>query len=130
MHGGGVVSGAVNAMRKRAASLLACFLAIGLAAPVRGARAAQQQARLPEEALLSLVQRKTFAYFWEGSEPTSGMALESIHVGNEFARNRDQRVTTGGSGFGLMALLVGVERGFVGRPAAVERTSRDVPRQA
>lgn len=52
------------------------------------------------------------------------MALERIHVGGESSRHRGQAVATGGSGFGLMALLVGIERGFVSREAAFERLCR------
>ena len=89
-------------------------------------RAVRVAGRLSEQALLSLAQKQTFRYFWDGAEPTSGMALERIHVGRESSRHRGQVVTTGGSGFGLMALLVGIERGFVSRKAAIERLSKIV----
>ena len=56
------------------------------------------------------VQKSTFQYFWEGAEPTSGLARERIHCDNVYPDNDQDTVTTGGSGFGLMALLVGVER--------------------
>ena len=89
-------------------------------------RAVRVAGRLSEQALLSLAQKQTFRYFWDGAEPTSGMALERIHVGRESSRHRGQVVATGGSGFGLMALLVGIERGFVSRKAALERLSKIV----
>src|SRR3546814_5551953 len=35
---------------------------------------------LTNEQLLDSVQYRTFQYFWEGAEPTSGMARERYHV--------------------------------------------------
>ncbi len=63
-------------------------------------------------------QRKTFTYFYDGAEPTSGMALE----GNE----RGTTVTTGGSGFGVMAIITGAERGWITRQQAAERMQKIV----
>ena len=82
--------------------------------------------KLSEEALLRLVQKQTFKYFWEGAESNSGMAFERYRVKSESSRGHSRVVATGGSGFGLMALLVGIERGFVSREAAVERLYRIV----
>lgn len=73
------------------------------------------------EDLLTLVQKQTFNYFWEGAEPTSGMARERIHLDNIYPSNDKDIVTTGGTGFGLMAILVGVERGFISREDAYNR---------
>ena len=76
------------------------------------------------DSLLTLVQKQTFNYFWEGAEPTSGLARERIHMDNVYPQNDQDVVTTGGSGFGLMAILVGVERGFISREQALERYER------
>ncbi len=62
--------------------------------------------------------RKTFSYFYEGADPLTGMAYE----GNE----RGSIVTIGGSGFGVMALIVGSERGWITRQQAAERTQKIV----
>ena len=78
-------------------------------------------AALPDEELLERVQRQTFRYFWEGSHPVSGLALDRRTSGAEPV---DERVAIGGSGFGVMALVVGAERGWVTREAAVERLAR------
>lgn len=88
--------------------------------------AARETTDLPQDALLSLVQKQTFKYFWEGAESNSGMAFERIHVKSGTSRNRGQVVATGGSGFGLMAMLVGIERGFVSRETTVARLYRIV----
>ncbi len=87
---------------------------------------AQESPKLSKEALLTAIQKQTFGYFWDGAEPHSGMALERYHVDKEAPRNRGGVVTTGGTGFGVMALLVGIERGFVERAAAVERLDKIV----
>jgi len=69
--------------------------------------------RIPDEELLTLVQRQTFRYFWEFGHPVSGMARE---------RNTSlNTVTTGGTGFGIMAMIVAVEREFITRNDAVAR---------
>ncbi|WP_281763322.1 glucoamylase family protein [Neptunitalea lumnitzerae] len=71
--------------------------------------------------LLDTLQYQTFNYFWEGAEPNSGLGRERIHMDNVYPQNDKNVVTTGGSGFGVMAILVGVERGFITREQAVER---------
>lgn len=76
---------------------------------------------LSAEQLLDSVQLRTFQYFWEGAEPVSGMARERYHVDGVYPQNDKNVVTSGGSGFGLMAILVGIERGFITRQEGVER---------
>lgn len=68
---------------------------------------------LTDEELLTLVQRQTFSYFWEFGHPVSGLARERS-ASNE-------TVTFGGSGFGLMAMIVAAERGFITVEDAVDR---------
>lgn len=81
---------------------------------------------LSDEQLLDLVQEQTFNYFWEGAEPNSGMAPERIHTDGDYPQNDQDIVTIGGTGFGLMAILVGVERGFITRGEALERYDKIV----
>lgn len=79
-----------------------------------------------DEELLDKVQRQTFGYFWEGAEPTSGLARERIHLDNIYPTHDKDIITIGGSGFGLMAILVGIERGFITREQALERLEKVV----
>lgn len=74
-----------------------------------------------EDSLLNLIQYQTFQFFWEGAEPVSGMARERIHMDNIYPQNDQNTVTLGGSGFGVMAILVGIERGFISREEGLER---------
>ncbi|MEQ9262897.1 MAG: glucoamylase family protein [Owenweeksia sp.] len=80
-----------------------------------------EETNLDKDSLLTLVQGQTFNYFWNGAEPTSGLARERIHMDDIYPQNDQQVVTTGGSGFGLMAILVGVKRGFISREQALQR---------
>ncbi|MEM1339773.1 MAG: glucoamylase family protein [Bacteroidota bacterium] len=89
-------------------------------------RVPNQYAEYSDEALMDLVQKATFNYFWEGAEPISGLARERIHMDNIYPSNDRDIVTTGGSGFGLMAILVGIERGFISRNQALERYEKVV----
>lgn len=75
--------------------------------------------QLPAEELLNLAQKDAFKYFWEYAETNSKLARERYHVDD--VSNDQNLVTTGGSGFGLMTILVGVERGFVSRGEAETR---------
>jgi hypothetical protein len=76
---------------------------------------------LSDEELLDLIQERTFQYFWEGAEPNSGMARERIHMNGVYPENDQNVVTTGGTGFGMMAILLGIERGFISREQGYQR---------
>ncbi len=68
--------------------------------------------------LLDKIQKQTFNYFWDGAEPNSGLAPERLHMDNIYPTSPKHTVTTGGTGFGMMAILVGIKRGFVTRTQA------------
>lgn len=74
---------------------------------------------LPDEELLDLAQKDAIRYFWDYAETNSKLARERFHTDNP--SNDANIVTTGGSGFGLMTILAGVERGFLNRGEAVAR---------
>ena len=78
-------------------------------------------AALPDEELLERVQRQTFRFFWEGADPSSALAPDRRSLSDA---PPDDLVATGGSGFGIMAFIVAVERGWVSREAALERLNR------
>jgi len=79
---------------------------------------------LTDEQLLDSIQLSTFRYFWDGAEPNSGMARERFHVNGVYPQDDKHIVTSGGSGFGIMALVVGIERGFINREQGMERFGR------
>jgi hypothetical protein len=68
---------------------------------------------LTDSALLTLVEEQTFKYFWDFGHPVSGLARE---------RNTSADVVTaGGSGFGLMSMIVGIQRNFITRSQGLTR---------
>ena len=69
--------------------------------------------RISDEELLTLIQERTFKYFWDYAHPVSGLSRERLNSGDI--------VTSGGSGFGIMAIPVGIERGFITREEGAER---------
>lgn len=83
--------------------------------------ASRPQSFANDDAMLDYIQKIHLNYMWEGAEPTSGLACERIHLDGNYPQNDAQVVTTGGSGFGIAGLIVGIERGFIDRKAGVER---------
>lgn len=81
---------------------------------------------ISDEALLDSVQHRTFNYFWDGAEPNSGMARERFHVDGVYPENDEGVVTSGGSGFGIMAIIAGIDRGYVTKEEGVARMEKIV----
>jgi hypothetical protein len=71
---------------------------------------------LSDDELLDRVQRQTLRYFWDFAHPDCGMARERSNVVAGSRYDLDC-VTTGGTGFGIMALIAGADRGFLPRDA-------------
>lgn len=73
---------------------------------------------ISDDSLLTLVQKQTFKYFWDFGHPESGLSRERNSSGD--------LVTSGGSGFGIMAIVTGVHRKFITRAEAVTRMQKIV----
>jgi hypothetical protein len=72
--------------------------------------------RVSEDSLITIIQKTTFKYFWDFGHPTSGLIRE---------RNQNTDVCTiGGTGFGIMAILVGIENDFVQKQDAILRIQK------
>lgn len=112
-----------------AALLLAGILtgcAFSDSSSVKGKQGSSVHPAMSDDSLLTLVQYRTFQYFWEGAEPVSGMARERIHMDGMYPENDQNVVTTGGTGFGIMAILTGIERGFITREQGLEHLQKVV----
>lgn len=72
--------------------------------------------RITDDELLTLVQKQTFKYFYDFGHPESGLARERSTSGNT--------VTSGGSGFGIMALVTGIHRNFITRAEGLARMQK------
>ncbi len=72
---------------------------------------------MTDDELLTMVQEACFRYYWEAAHPNAGMAIEILPGDKNL-------VALGSSGFGIMAMVVGVERGFITREQGVERMQK------
>ncbi len=70
--------------------------------------------KMTDEELLTMVQEATFRYYWEGAHPNAGLALENMPADPNL-------VAIGAGGFGIMAILAGIERKFITREQGTER---------
>ena len=77
-----------------------------------------RQVNLSDSALLDVVQQQTFKYFWDFAHPVSGMARERSNVAYNYG---EEVTTTGGTGFGVMAIIVATERKWISRDTAAKR---------
>jgi hypothetical protein len=82
--------------------------------------------KLTDDQLLTLVEKQTFNYFWDGAEPISGLARERYHSDNIYQQNDKDVIATGASGFGVMSILVAIERKFITREQGFERLQKNV----
>lgn len=73
---------------------------------------------ISDDELLTLIERQTFKFFYNYAHPVSGLTRERYNSGDI--------VTSGGSGFGVMALIVGMERGFITRDEGINRLEKIV----
>jgi len=73
---------------------------------------------ISDDQLLDLVEKQTLKYFWDFGHPTSGMARERNTSGDV--------VTTGGTGFGVMAIVAGINRNFITRADGLARIQKIV----
>jgi len=93
---------------------------------------------LSDSALLEVVERQTFRFFWHDAHPVSGLALERSNTVlaehywdyiNEawdepnFSKTKfgPDACAIGGTGFGIMSTIIAVERKWIGRDTAVRR---------
>jgi hypothetical protein len=74
---------------------------------------------ITDEALLDKVQQQTFNYFWDYGHPVSGLARER-------SNGTPETVTSGGSGFGIMAIITGIHRNFITRQEGLTRMQKIV----
>jgi hypothetical protein len=106
-------------MKKSLSLLLAItFCTVGLFAQKNKAFIKPElkiQKNLTDDQLLDLVQKQTFRYFWDFAHPVSGMARERSNVAFDYGT---EVVTTGGTGFGVMATIVAADRKWITRDTA------------
>lgn len=68
---------------------------------------------ITDNELLTLIQQQTFKYFWDFGHPVSGLIRDRNTSGDI--------VTISGTGFGIMSIIVGIERNFITKAQGIER---------
>lgn len=99
-----------KALRSTSGAVLDAERSYSLVTPIDSSR---KFPLISDDSLMTLVQKQTFRYFWDFGHPVSGMARERNSSGD--------LVTSGGTGFGIMSMLVAVHRGFITRAQARTR---------
>ncbi len=102
-------------MKKTILLLLFLWPLFMQAQKAKSAKAVDRPKNLSDSALLDLVQKQTFRYFWDFAHPVSGLARERSNVAFNYG---SEVVTTGGTGFGIMSVIVATERGWIKRDTA------------
>ena len=69
--------------------------------------------RVSDDELLDIIQKQTLKYFRDFGHPVSGMARERNTSGD--------LVTTGGTGFGVMSIIAGIDRNFIPKEEGLQR---------
>jgi hypothetical protein len=105
-----------NTLRSTAGSTLATPVNVNFLTYIDSSR---KFPAISDEDLLTKVQQQTFKYFWDFAHPVSGLARERSNGDNNL-------VTSGGSGFGILAIITGIERGFVTRADGFARMQKIV----
>ncbi|MDP9040721.1 MAG: beta-glucosidase, partial [Bacteroidota bacterium] len=98
-------------------AVISCFSYAQVSRPVSRPLVNEERKTLSDSALLDLVQKQTFKYFWDFAHPVSGLARERSNTTPAYG---NEVVTLGGSGFGIMAIIVATERHWIQRDTAVK----------
>ncbi|MDP4255827.1 MAG: glucoamylase family protein [Bacteroidota bacterium] len=102
------------------------FISIFILAGCAAVEQLKVRATVSDSKMVELVEKQTFAYFWDGAEPNSGMAPERIHMDNDYPEHDQTTIATGGTGFGLMAILAGMHRHYITREQGIRRLEKIV----
>ncbi|HAE37287.1 MAG TPA: hypothetical protein DCG57_01460, partial [Candidatus Riflebacteria bacterium] len=106
-------------------TILLVSLAVFVAPGYCKSAAATEKAVLADDAFLDGVQRQTFQYFVECSNPANGLVMDkalNLPAGSEPVDFSYSAATIAGVGFALSVYPVGVERGWMTREKAIELT--------
>jgi len=75
-----------------------------------------------DESFLEDLQRRSFNYFWEQADPLTGLVPDRARMdGSSLDDNHRDVASIAATGFGLTALCIGAERGWITRSQAAGR---------
>lgn len=98
-------------------ALLAALLVLSAGSPCAYARTpatTYDTLGKPQQAMIDDLQKRTFQWFWDSANPANGL-IPDHYPGPSFS-------SIASVGFGLTAYGIGVERGYITRRQAVDRT--------
>lgn len=99
-------------MSPRIPSLRRMLLSLALVLPLAGADLQMGQ----EGAFLERIQRAAFDYFWKEANPAKGLIRDRSRA--------DSKCSVAAVGFGLSAMVIGIEHGWVSRAEGRSRVAR------
>src|SRR5580704_5454667 len=75
-----------------------------------------------DRAFVEDLEHRSFAYFWEQADPGTGLVLDRARVDGGRAKGPSRDIaSTAATGFGLTAICIGVERGWITKKQAADR---------
>jgi hypothetical protein len=87
-------------------------------APPAGTAAGAQGLSEADDQFLNELEKATCLFFWEQGSPNTGMVKDRCNVHTD---NQGGAASIAATGFGLTALCIGDQRGFIPKGAALER---------
>jgi len=110
-------------------AVLCLTLAAGCAQhTTRSSAPAQAERQRPslsaaDDALLEDLSKRSFLFFWEQADPTTGIVRDRARTSGEPVEGNARDVgSIAAVGFGLSGMCIAAERGWVSRTAAIDRT--------
>src|ERR671916_2368090 len=77
----------------------------------------------PRDAFLDDLQQRSFRYFWEQADPQTGLVPDRARMdGSPLPPSHQNVASIAATGFGLTGICIAVDRKWIGKPAALERT--------
>ena len=115
--------GSRSLLDRRACRFALCFAtAIAIALGVASAPAAPKQGAT-DDAFLEDLSRRSFAFFWEQTDPATGIVRDRSRTdGSPSSDNHVKVGSIASVGFGLTGMCIAAERGWQPREAVLERT--------
>ncbi len=86
----------------------------GKESPLASRPVSARPIKMADSELVTSIQEATFRYFWNYAHPKSGLARERYYSDKDGC-------AIGGSGFGALAVMIGVDRKFIPREEGAER---------
>jgi hypothetical protein len=102
--------------------LLACMVPFDATTNPHTNLALSTQLSAQDEAFIEDLERRIFRYFWEQSDPRTGLVLDRARADGSPNDERHQNVASiAATGFGLTAICIAAERGWVDAGEARDR---------